>query len=346
MDNLRGCARVQPSPTPFQPQPRADERPLGFRSPFDAGPPGPLALRAAGEVMASLRRGHIGPGLPTSILDGPRGGKMFGVLVVEAPDGQLGFLKAFSGQLQRTWDVEGFVPPVFDRAGREQVEPAGEATVKGLTARVEEARTSAAWQEVARELATLRARHEAEALALRARHDANRAARRAERARLRTTEPAASEALRALDRWSHDDDVELRRERARWRAEREELEARRDRLRRRLSALERLRRIVSQRVSWQLYDTYRFVNARAQQVTLRALFAPRIPSSGTGDCAAPKLLVHALRNGLRPLELAEFWWGAPPPGGGRTEGDFSPPCRDKCEPLLSFLLEGVTVAPR
>ena len=41
------------------------------------------------------------------------------------------------------WEVEGFVPPLFDRAAREQVEPAGEATVKALLARFEALQSSA-----------------------------------------------------------------------------------------------------------------------------------------------------------------------------------------------------------
>ena len=55
-------------------------------------------------------------GLPARVLYGADGGKMFGVLVVEATAGSVGVLKAFSGQLERRWDIEGFVPPVFDRA--------------------------------------------------------------------------------------------------------------------------------------------------------------------------------------------------------------------------------------
>jgi len=74
------------------------------------------------------------------------------------------------------------------------------------------------------------------------------------------------------------------------------------------------------------------------------LYAPSEPPGGAGDCAAPKLLAYAYAHGLRPLALAEFWWGAPPPGGGRVSGAFYPACRDKCGPLLPFMLEGLDVA--
>lgn len=333
--------------TALSPQPARALRPTRLNSPFDAdAEPHPLALDAARAVMARLASGVIAEGFSTSLLRGPDGGKMFGVLVAEAPDGTVGFLSAFSGQLARAWDVPGFVPPAFDREARAQAETPGEAAVKALTARVEALRAEPGRRQLVDDLEALRRRHALERDALRARHDASRAARHLERdalARRGVTPPDA--AYEALDRRSRVDDAEARHEKARWRAEAEALEARLARVDRRIAAAERLRRIVSRRVSWQLYDTYDFENARGQRLSLRALFHPAVPSSGTGDCAAPKLLVYALRRGLRPLALAEFWWGAPPPGGGRVEGAFYPACRDKCGPLLPFLLEGLEVAP-
>lgn len=42
-------------------------------------------------------------------------GKMFGILVVQKPQGQLGFLAAFSGKLGATSVLPPFVPPFYDR---------------------------------------------------------------------------------------------------------------------------------------------------------------------------------------------------------------------------------------
>ena len=41
-------------------------------------------------------------------------GKMFGVLIVENADSEIGFLAAFSGNLAGTNRHEYFVPPVYD----------------------------------------------------------------------------------------------------------------------------------------------------------------------------------------------------------------------------------------
>lgn len=70
-----------------------------------------------------------------------------------------------------------------------------------------------------------------------------------------------------------------------------------------------------------------------------------LPPSGVGECCAPKLLQYALRHGLKPLALAEFWVGAPSKTEVRQEGCFYPPCSGRCVPILRFMLQGVDVEP-
>ena len=111
--------------TPFEPQPAPHEVAERFPSPFDELGPHALARRAAEQVQAELRAGFIAPGIPSGMLDGPEGGKMFGVLVVREPGGRIGFLRSFSGMLAGRWDVPGFVPPLFDREARARLEPEG-----------------------------------------------------------------------------------------------------------------------------------------------------------------------------------------------------------------------------
>ncbi len=334
--------------TPFAPRPAPGEVADAFPSPFDELGPHELARQAAEVMQAEFRAGLIAPGIPTATLDGPEGGKMFGVLVVQQPDGRIGFLRSFSGMLAGRWDVPGFVPPLFNREARTQVEPAGEAVVKALFARAEELRTSS-------ELVSLRtaheaqeARHTAERAALRARHEEKRRRRHARRAELTASDALAEaekrEALHALDQESRGDKAEQRRLDAAQEEERRALVPKRARLERRLQALDRLRRIVCRALMKRIHDTYEVPNARGERRLLRALYAPGEPPSGAADCAAPKLLAHAFTHGLRPLALAEFWWGAPPLSGGRVTGAFYAACKDKCGPLLPFMLEGLRVA--
>jgi tRNA pseudouridine32 synthase/23S rRNA pseudouridine746 synthase len=337
---------VQKGFTVLEPQPAASELAERFPSPFDELGPHALARRAAEELQAHLREGLVCPGL-----DGPEGGKMFGVLVVREPGGRIGYLRSFSGMLGGQWEAEGFVPPLFDAEARARVEPGGEATVKELLARHERFENSEELRQTRAEHAALEARHSEQLAELRARHEANRKRRHAQRAELKAsptlTEAARREALHALDQQSRGDKAERRRLELGHQEERRALDARRTRLERRLRALERLRHGFCRSLMRRIHDAYRVPNARGERRALRELFTPGEPPSGAADCAGPKLLAHAYAHGLRPLALAEFWWGAPPASGGRVAGAFYPACKDKCGPLLQFMLEGLPVtAPR
>ena len=72
---------------------------------------------------------------------------------------------------------------------------------------------------------------------------------------------------------------------------------------------------------------------------------PGIHSLPMWDCAGVKLLHYALQQGLRPVAMAEFWWGAPPREGVRHHGQVYPACRGRCQPILPFMLRGIAVEP-
>ncbi|NOJ93320.1 RluA family pseudouridine synthase [Corallococcus coralloides] len=343
---------MDPLFTLLEPAPRADEVPGAFPSPFDAVGPHALARRAAEALQATLREGFIAPGLTSSILQGPDGGKMFGVLVVRQQDGTLGTLRAFSAMLAGRWDVPGFVPPVFDREARARVEPVADATVKALLARAEAWSTSEELRRLREDDDARQSREATEREAMRLRHDARRRQRHERRADILamsalTEAERTQEALHALDQESRGDKAEKRRWDAAQEEARRSLAPARAKAERRVRALDRLRRIVSRGFMKQFHDTYAITNARGETRPLRSLYGGAEPPSGAGDCAGAKLLAHAFAHGLQPVALAEFWWGTPPASGGRIQGAFYPACRDKCGPLLPFMLEGLEVsAPR
>ena len=118
---------------------------------------------------------------------------------------------------------------------------------------------------------------------------------------------------------------------------------------------------LSQQLQLWLFDQYRFLNAHGERKDLLHVWqdyhcSPRIrnryplPPGGTGDCCAPKLLQYAYSNGLKPLCMAEFWWGPSPrtcdeSGLIRQHGQFYPACRGKCKPVLTWMLQGLDVDP-
>jgi len=338
--------------------PSPDTIPTRFPSPFDDTGPHPLARDAALALQEQLRSGWIAPGVPTEILERPEGGKMFGVLIATGASGAVGsgtggsmspgpgtfrVMKAFSGQLGSILDLPGWAPPLFDVTARGVIEPESTRRIKELTDAMDGLARSLSMREERGTVDAERLAYATARIALKTPYEERRQARRERR---ETISPDDRAARRHLDNDSRRDDIALRGELMALR------EAHVARLRlvrpldRRLRAMERLRRAISRRVMRGIHDTYRLTNRLGETTTLRALFTPGEPPWGAGDCAAPKLIAAAVREGLTPVALAEFWWGAPPPGGARVQGAFYPACMPKCGPILPFLLSGIDVAPR
>jgi hypothetical protein len=106
------------------------------------------------------------------------------------------------------------------------------------------------------------------------------------------------------------------------------------------------RKEVSHTILAKLQGLYEVHNFNNEIRTLADSFNPgQGMPTGTGDCCAPKLLNQAAINGWKPLSMAEFFWGKETVSGHRLEGEFYASCKDKCQPLLGFMLCGAeTVA--
>jgi tRNA pseudouridine32 synthase/23S rRNA pseudouridine746 synthase len=266
---------------------------------------------------------------------------MFGVLVVADGGGRIGYVAAFSGMLGGRWSVDGFVDPVFDLERRHATWPAVEAELERFD---EAVGALAAEQEAARAaLAALDAQHAAAKAERSEAQRARRACRHARRAELAVD--ADGVVLEALAQESRADAAAARWLRAVQRDERAPLLERARALEEQRTALARERAARSSELLEEVFAGYRIPAACGQRRSLRELFAPATPPGGSGDCAAPKLFAHALRAGLRPLAIAEFWWGPPPATGGRHHGRFYPACRGKCGPVLAHMLDGLDVEP-
>ena len=309
----------------LDPQPDPCDVPDRLPSPF-ATEPHPLARRTIAELLAQV---------PVSKSGSAAEGKMFGVLVVRAPDGRIGFLRAFSGMLAGSWHAPGYVPPVFDEAGRAAFWPAGEAELDTLAQRAAALSRDPAHGM----LAEVRARQQLELGELAARHAQRKAARHAARG------GAEADTTHAFDQQSRADKAERRRLDAAHATELAPLAARVGELDAAAIALDRERADRSRALTIAIHDTYRFANARGERRGLRELFAPHSPPGGAGDCAALKLLAYAYRERLAPLALAEVWCGAPPATGGRHPGTCYPACRGKCGPILAHMLAGLATEP-
>ena len=88
------------------------------------------------------------------------------------------------------------------------------------------------------------------------------------------------------------------------------------------------------------------LNAKGEIKDLCTIFEQtvhKIPPAGAGECALPKLLQYAYLHQLKPLAMAEFWWGNSPKTEVRHHGYYYPSCKGKCEPILQHMLQGLEV---
>ena len=113
---------------------------------------------------------------------------------------------------------------------------------------------------------------------------------------------------------------------------------------------------MSQNLQEWLFHQYQLLNARGEVKDLVDIWQdyydrPKLrnkyplPPGGTGDCCAPKLLQYAYQRGLKPICMAEFWWGNSTKTELRQHLNYYPACSGKCKPILSWMLQGLDVDP-
>ena len=92
-----------------------------------------------------------------------------------------------------------------------------------------------------------------------------------------------------------------------------------------------------------LFEQYIFTTSTGKSKNVTHIFADWAnskPPAAAGECAAPKLIQYAFSNNLKPMALAEFWWGNESKSKERKHLGFYPACQDKCRAVLGFMLEG------
>lgn len=243
--------------TPFHQVIELSTLPLKFTYPFDYTPH-PLCVLAAKQLQEYLNNQQDFEhnfGLDQN-QEGMVIGKMFGVLVAQTQENEMGYLAAFSGKLAGANQHIKFVPPVYD------------GLVEGNFINLGMLELS----RINEEIKTLEEQN--------------------------TTESNLK-----------------------------------------ITKLKALRKANSIALQDQIFDQYFFVNQAGEEKGLREIFNK--PPSGAGECAAPKLLQYAFLNKLKPIAIAEFWWGQSPKSAFWKHQQFYPACKEKCEPILAHMLKGI-----
>jgi tRNA pseudouridine32 synthase/23S rRNA pseudouridine746 synthase len=270
-----------------------------------------------------------------------REGKMYGILLVELPLGEQRIIKAFSGLINGNSILEGWVPPI---PGRNEVA-------------LEEARTLAQLEAIKQEIITLKQlpqRQEYQTLKsdfekqlqkISDRHQNYKQQRHEKRQILceTLTGEALIIALEQLDEESRQQKIE-RRHFKRLRDETlQPLQQIIETADIQIRELKQQRKELSRQLQAQMHATYTLVNFLGQSQSLQQLIPTGLPT-GTGDCCAPKLLHYAATHNLKPLAMAEFWWGASS-AQDKIQGEFYGACVERCQPLMGFLLSGLRPNP-
>nr|WP_228035732.1 RluA family pseudouridine synthase [Oculatella sp. LEGE 06141] len=275
--------------------------------------------------------------------DEPCEGKMYGVLLVKTPSGEQRVLKAFSGLLNGNSRVDGWVPPI---PGRDQVA-------------LEEARTLAQLDALKQELIALqhlperqqygisRQSFETHLHTLALIHRQRKGDRHHQRQQMSITlsGQTLALALEPLEEQSRRDGMERRQLKRQRDAALHPLQQVVEQADQRMHELKQQRKQLSRQLQSLMHSTYSLTNFLGTSLSIQQLMPHGSIPTGTGDCCAPKLLHYAAVQGLVPLAMAEFWWGAASTNGDKIQGEFYGACTERCQPLMGFLLSGLPQRP-
>ncbi len=273
-------------------------------------------------------------------------GKMFGILVVLDSSGQCFYLAAFSGKIGDSCHFENFVPPVYDRLAHDEFFTKEEEKITAINQKIESLSSSEQLKSLLKQLQDLTSKSETELqfLKTKIKEGKKQRAQKREEMRVSLDNTSYEELLQQLIKESQDSQFHYKRKARAYKAQIEALKTQIRAFEEEITTLKQKRKQCSADLQKRLFQQYKVSNAMGKYVPITDLFK-ELPPAGTGDCAAPKLLQYAYNNQLTPIALAEFWWGISPPREVRHHKAFYPACKSKCEPLLSFMLQGLRVSP-
>ncbi len=320
------------------------ELPVKFNFPFYYTPHS-LSVLAAEEVQNYLKHqvDFVHNFGLSATSEGTPIGKMFGVLVVQDQQKQLGYLAAFSGKLANSNAHDFFVPPVFDLLSSDGFFMKEEEELNQMNASLEKMLQQEEYLQLKRELFILQQEAKEDLLHQKEKIKLGKQKRAELRLQLENLAPEeASKVQFQLNEESKKESILLKKMNKYWKYRLTEAQSKLAVFDAKIEGLKKRRSAQSAALQQKIFNHYTFLNTKGEEKSLGAIFGAN-PPAGAGECAAPKLLQYAYANRLRPIALAEFWWGASPPSEVRKHRGFYPSCRSKCEPILGHMLNGLQV---
>ena len=308
--------------------------PEKFTYPFHYTPH-PLCILAAEEVQAYLQEQE-------QWRDELAEGKMFGVLIVQTVEGKIGYLATFSGNLAGKNVHKFFVPPVYDLLQPDGYFKQGEEQISAINRQITELKTSKAYQQCLSRLKEVTIEAEQEITSAKSELKVAKEAREEKRKKSSLTPEEEAEMIRQ----SQHQKAEFKRLERRWKEQLAVLKSEADVFEQEIARLGVERKAQSAALQQWIFKQFRMLSAQGEVKDLGTIFEStptQFPPAGAGECAAPKLLQYAYLHQLKPIAMAEFWWGASPKTEIRRHGYYYPACKGKCEPILNHMLKGLNV---
>ena len=272
-------------------------------------------------------------------------GKMFGVLVVQNKQNGIGYVAAFSGKLADKSLPEKFVPPVFNMRTEGSFYIKGETEIDKINSQLGALKSNEQYLTLKKSAKKL---HKTISESLENQRKKMKAAK-IERKLSKKNAVAILGDLeyktltKKLMQESYNDQF-LYKELHEYydskiKKNGKELTVLEDKI----TALKKERKEKSNFLQQTLFSKYAFLNQQKELKNLLDIFDnPTIkPPAGSGECSAPKLLQFAFANDLKPIAMAEFWWGISPNSAIRKHKNYYPACQGRCKPILTHMLNGI-----
>lgn len=269
-------------------------------------------------------------------------GKMFGVLVVQNQSGELGYLAAFSGKLADSNEHQHFVPPVFDMLKQDGFFKQEEKILNEYNRKIEALEIDVEFISLQEKLASTLLLAEKDKTEKKEQSKQNKLLR--DEIRIKAENELDFESYKTiqknLSKESQLESIQLKQMNHFWKQEIAKAQQKVDDFQAKINQLKEERKAKSAALQQKLFEQYSFLNQFGESKSLGAIFEDNPPASA-GECAAPKLLQYAFAHQLKPIALAEFWWGQSPKSEIKKHGHFYPACTGKCKPILAHMLAGM-----
>ena len=262
-------------------------------------------------------------------------GKMFGVLVCQNEKGELGYLWAFSGKLANENHHDYFVPTVFDMLVDNSFFRKEEELLNAYNRKIENLENSEDYLNELENFKKTKIQAETELQNQKIRIKEQKLLRDERRIQIEATlnEEELLEFNEQLAEESKKESILLKKMTKYWKLTLQTLEEKGLVFSNELMQLKEERKVKSAALQQKLFAEYSFFNQYKEKKSLGEIFNNN-PPAGAGECAAPKLLHYAFQHNLKPICMAEFWWGQSPNSEVRQHKQFYPSCKSKCEPIL------------